>query len=881
MIGHPKAFNTAALMAAVCLLSSWFLAFPARAQLYWDIDAAIRGATPGNTAVGIWGVDNYWTTSRQGNRPTQPWTPGEQAIFSAGSDATGTFTIGVSGNQIASGIVFQEGTITLTNGTITLTDGRGNATLQVNSGRTATIASQIAGNDGLTKEGSGTLILSGANTYSGITDLRAGLLLIGNSFALGTSTLNLSGGTIGASAAAQDLPNTVNINANTSIGGSVDITFSGNISKPGSSRTLTVNNTGTTTFSGSTLTLGSSGSDLTFNITGGGVIIASSVRNGSGNNGLIKNGSGSLTLSGNNTFSGGLSVLAGTVVLGSDTAGGSGTISFSSGVTVAGAGGNRIISNNLSIGGNITFSGTSLTFSDSFNLGGPRTFTVENTTTMIGRISGSGNSLTKSGDGTLILTASNTFGGSSSTFTINSGTVAFGHNNAGGNSGNTLVLNGGRIEGYADARVLPYILTIAGNSTIGGSQNLTFTGPVNHAGGANTLTVNNTGLTTFSGSTFSLANANMVGTLTMNVSGASGGVVINNVLQNGTGSGADSLVKTGAGTLTLGGSSANTFTGGFPINAGTVNAAKVNALGTGSLTIGNATLNIGAYNQTVGTVTLAGGIINGTSGRLTGTSYQMQSGTVNATLAGTASLNKTTVGTLTLNSPSIYSGGSTLNGGSVFVNNITGSGTGTGAVTVNNSATLGGTGNILGQITLNSGASLAPGPTTVSGIPAPGTLTTVNQTWNSNSRLTLGINDVDAGAGIGWSSVNIAGRLTVNASSNNPIFVDICSLDLGNSPGLIHDFDNTREYSWSILSASDGILFNPGQSADTAFTVVLDRFQNDLGGGRFTLGTENGNLMLYFTQVPEPGSRAMLVLGFLILLARNHFRGWSKPAQKK
>jgi len=46
--------------------------------------------------------------------------------------------------------------------------------MSVSSNRVGKIASQIAGVDGLIKIGPGTLVLSGNNTYSGITDLREG-----------------------------------------------------------------------------------------------------------------------------------------------------------------------------------------------------------------------------------------------------------------------------------------------------------------------------------------------------------------------------------------------------------------------------------------------------------------------------------------------------------------------------------------------------------------------------------------------------------------------------------------------------------------------------------------------------------------------------------
>jgi len=56
-----------------------------------------------------------------------------------------------------------------------------------------------------------------------------------------------------------------------------------------------------------------------------------------------------------------------------------------------------------------------------------------------------------------------------------------------------------------------------------------------------------------------------------------------------------------------------------------------------------------------------------------------------------------------------YSGGTTINGGILQVNNPAGSGTGSGAVNVNSGGTLGGTGIITGAVTVNSGGALAPG----------------------------------------------------------------------------------------------------------------------------------------------------------------------------
>jgi fibronectin type 3 domain-containing protein len=80
-----------------------------------------------------------------------------------------------------------------------------------------------------------------------------------------------------------------------------------------------------------------------------------------------------------------------------------------------------------------------------------------------------------------------------------------------------------------------------------------------------------------------------------------------------------------------------------------------------------------------------------------------------AGISGATSLLKTNTGTLILASGNIYSGGTTISGSALFVNNVTGSGTGSGAVTIANGGTLGGNGTISGAVTVNSGGTFAPG----------------------------------------------------------------------------------------------------------------------------------------------------------------------------
>jgi autotransporter-associated beta strand protein len=77
--------------------------------------------------------------------------------------------------------------------------------------------------------------------------------------------------------------------------------------------------------------------------------------------------------------------------------------------------------------------------------------------------------------------------------------------------------------------------------------------------------------------------------------------------------------------------------------------------------------------------------------------------------SGVTSLIKVGTGTLTLSGTNSYRGGTTISGGTLLVNNLTGSGTGSGSVTVNSGGNLGGTGIISGAVTVNSGGGFAPG----------------------------------------------------------------------------------------------------------------------------------------------------------------------------
>jgi fibronectin-binding autotransporter adhesin len=200
-------------------------------------------------------------------------------------------------------------------GTIT-TGGAGSVTLTSTAATDSTFAGAIANGPGviaLTKQGTGTLTLSGNNAHSGATNLNAGVLAVGGTSALGTGTLGLNGGTLRAASGGGSFAAPVSLNANTTIAGSDALTVSGNVTLNGFN-TLTFTNTAQTTISGQI------------------VESAPSI--------LIKQGSGELQLTGANSYTGGTFVQSGTVRINNSTgsAFGAGAVTVASGATLTGAG---------------------------------------------------------------------------------------------------------------------------------------------------------------------------------------------------------------------------------------------------------------------------------------------------------------------------------------------------------------------------------------------------------------------------------------------------------------------------------------------------------------------------------------------------------------
>ncbi len=179
-----------------------------------------------------------------------------------------------------------------------------------------------------------------------------------------------------------------------------------------------------------------------FSVTGEGTAAFTLAAPLSGNGSLTKSGNATLALTAANTFNGGTTVASGTLSLGNTTALGSGPVTLSGGSLAAAPASSPALANPLvfasdtSLAGNLTFSGTArLSLAN-------RILTVPSgTVTLSGILSDdTARNLTKSGAGTLVLSAANTYRG---TTAISAGALRVTHPSALGNSTAKLFPPGG------------------------------------------------------------------------------------------------------------------------------------------------------------------------------------------------------------------------------------------------------------------------------------------------------------------------------------------------------------------------------------------------------------------------------------------------------
>jgi autotransporter-associated beta strand protein len=781
---------------------------------FWD-----GGGSPGITGVSIadtattylWngGASGVWTNGGGG------WTDkfdNTAATYNNAKPVVAQFTNASAGTNVtvaANGVnvgnvVVGGGDYAFSGGAITMT----NTTWSV-SNAVATVSGALAGTTGLTKSGSGTLVLAASNTYSGGTTESAGTLALSNANALGAGNLTVNGGTL-------------------DLGGN----------------NLTAANLGG---SGGTISLGAN--TLTASMSTGGQF------NGtiSGSGGFVKTGASFLTLAGSNSYTGGTTVNAGTLfVIGSGTLGdAAGTVTISNAVldlrnqqtrtgTITMIGQDaRLLSGDVNNPGSVVNNGGALQFG-----GGQISASISGTGGL--NVTGGGslnssNSFTGAttisatpgwyGANTLFVVNAHALGAASGDLTISGGTVNL-QNNTVARSGN-VTISGGTINAGTLSKS-------DGNFSIqGGTINAFLAGTaglVKNGAGTATLGASNSyaGATDLQAGTLSLSNNGRL---------AAGAVTISNgaSLNFATGAGQTNIVAngiSGAGQLLNNNSSETRFTGsvtstgGLTINSGTV---RIGNGGTTGSYIGNTVLNGGTLAFDRSDNFTYGGIISG-SGSLS----KVSAGTV--VLAG----NSTNFsGTLTIFSGiarlgdgatnGLFSGNTTVNGGGQLVfdrsdaSSYSGTISGAGAVVkVNTGAmTLSASNSYSGTTTLFAGSLVADNADA---------LGTGNITFSSGGGNTGTIRYTAASAGTDWGArfKNSTGTIRLDTDGHNVALAG--AIDSSNTQGLVKSGSGSLTLS--------GANAYTGTTSVTAGVLELASTGGAAAGGTSALSVGTGATLL-------------------------------------
>jgi autotransporter-associated beta strand protein len=472
--------------------------------------------------------------------------------------------------------------------------GSGANTLTI-SGSTSPAAFGLAITDGttaktaITRSGSGTTILSGANTYTGATQITGGTLNVTGSLGNTAVTISNSNSTLSSG-----------VNTTSAITGSVTAN-NGTFITPGGAGTV-----GTLTVGGLTL---NNGSSLNMDILG------SSNYDKIVTSGVLTLGSGTVTINiagsgfsaGSYTLLSGYSSLSGgAFTLG--TTPGSFNYSLSTGatstvLTISGLGGGGSLT--WSLGGLAPTSGTdgSGTWTNGgtnfYNTGSSSATTWDNTATnnlTVGS-GGAGGTITLGGNvrvgGTL------TFATVSSPYTI-------------GTSGgtNTLTLAGGITANNSATINAPTVLEVSQTWSVANGNTLTANGAISETGGTRALTKDGAGTLVLTGTGNSYTGGTNISNGTVSISAGS---------------------STGAGNVTV--SSGATLAGAGTVN-GTTSVTSGTISGSGLALTGAATFN-GTGNNLNGTVSSAGGtIFNASSALMVNGALTVTGSAVAATVSG-------------------------------------------------------------------------------------------------------------------------------------------------------------------------------------------------------------------------------------------------------
>ena len=346
-----------------------------------------------------------------------------QAILDAApAGDTGTFAAGLAGLSLTNG-----GPINFTkalqlnaanvNGLVITHDIDLQQLMTFNSGTAGelqTFSGQLSGISGITKTGDGTLILGGNNSYSGGTLLENGELRMTHNNAIGSGTL------------------TVNNLGSTFLTFTDGVTIGNDINLATS--TIVAPDTGTT------------------------ATLAGDISESGGSWGLTKDNVSTLVLRGNNTFTGGVYVIDGTVRVESDTALGSGTLTLPGAVTLD-LGEDVTINNQVLLQNNVIFN------------------VASGTATMSGSVE-QGGGFDKTGNGRLILSGTTSHTGGT---TVSGGTLQGNTDNLQGDIVNNgiLIFDQEGVGGYSG------VISGSGTVTKTGANLLVMSGANTYTGATN------------------------------------------------------------------------------------------------------------------------------------------------------------------------------------------------------------------------------------------------------------------------------------------------------------------------------------------------------------------------------------------------------------
>lgn len=788
-------------------------------------------------------------------------------------------TVTLNGSGGTNGILQFGGNLSISN---SISLGTVNTPTIDTQGNTVTLSGAVSGTGGFfQKIGSGTLILSGTNTYDTGTRINAGTVSVTAPAKLGTGTVTFTGNSTLQLSSAQtfNLPITVNAGivgsvntngVNSTISSTISESASGGVLKKTGTGTLTLSAasngyTGGTQIDAGTLSISSSGQlgtspgpvtftnnatlqftsaiasfvpavSLTAGVTGtidtgsNNSTLAAAITS-SGNGAFTKAGSGILTLNAACSYSGATTVSAGTLRAGgANVFASNSAVALTSGVTLDLNGNSNTIANLSGSAGSVTLGAAALT------LGGDG-----NNSSFGGTISGTGGSLVKTGAGTLTLSGSNTY-------TL--GTQ----------------INGGTISVASPSNLGSGTVTFGGNTTLKLNTAQTFNLPISVTAGF-TATIDTSG-----------SNSTLAAAITSGGNGAftkaGSGILTLNTACSYSGT-----TTVSVGTLQAGGanvfasSSSVSLTTGTTLDLNGNNNAIANLSGAGAVSLGAGTLTLGSDNQSqtyTGSISgTSGGIVKQGSGVFIVSGSNSYSGSTQVT-AGT--LQTAAINTLPSTSEVVLSSGATLslNGFSNTVGNLSGSaGTvtlGSGTLTMGAaggsksfSGTITGGGGIVkqgsGTMTLG-GANGYTGGTQISAgalsISSSGNLSTGTVSFTGNSTLVL------TGMGSYTFPVSVQNGITATFSvetSQATLTQPISSTTGGivkTGDGILtlsgsSSYSGSTQVSVGTLQAGGNSVFSPNSVVTLSALTLLDvnNFTNtiaNLSGSAGTVALGSGTL---------------------------------------